>query len=68
MIEWDIVVGFSGVVFVVVKDGCIIKKEVYGYSKKYEGLELLRCLIKMKICMMFDLVLNIKMYVINFVL
>lgn len=37
MIEKDIAAGFPGAVLVVVKDGRVIKKKAYGYSKKYDG-------------------------------
>ncbi|CAN2254585.1 amidase hydrolyzing N-acetylmuramyl-L-Ala bond of MurNAc peptides [Bacillus subtilis] len=68
MIERDIAAGFPGAVLVVVKDGRIIKKEAYGYSKKYEGSELLRRPVKMKTHTMFDLASNTKMYATNFAL
>lgn len=68
MIERDIAAGFPGAVLVVVKDGRIIKKEAYGYSKKYEGSELLRRPTKMKTRTMFDLASNTKMYATNFAL
>ena len=41
MIEKDIAAGFPGAVLVVVKDGRVIKKKAYGYSKKYDGNTLL---------------------------
>ncbi len=44
------------------------KKEAYGYSKKYEGSELLRRPAKMKTRTMFDLASNTKMYATNFAL
>ncbi len=68
MIERDIAAGFPGAVLVVVKDGRIIKKAAYGYSKKYEGSELLRRPAKMKTRTMFDLASNTKMYATNFAL
>lgn len=68
MIERDVEAGFPGAVLVIVKDGRIIKKEAYGYSKKYEGSELLRRPVKMKNHTMFDLASNTKMYATNFAL
>ncbi|AZV49181.1 penicillin binding protein PBP4B [Bacillus halotolerans] len=68
MIERDIAAGFPGAVLVVVKDGRMIKKEAYGYSKKYDGAELLRRPAKMKTRTMFDLASNTKMYAANFAL
>ncbi|MGF7535812.1 penicillin binding protein PBP4B [Bacillus mexicanus] len=68
MIERDVAAGFPGAVLVVVKDGRIIKKEAYGYSKKYEETELLRRPVKMKTRAMFDLASNTKMYATNFAL
>ncbi|KAA6448839.1 penicillin binding protein PBP4B [Bacillus atrophaeus] len=68
MIEHDIAAGFPGAVLVVVKDGRIIKKKAYGYSKKYDGDTLLRHPMKMKTDTMFDLASNTKMYAANFAL
>lgn len=37
MIEKDIAAGFPGAVLIVVKDGRVIKKKAYGYSKNMTG-------------------------------
>ncbi|MBT2574712.1 penicillin binding protein PBP4B [Bacillus sp. ISL-51] len=68
MIEKDIAAGFPGAVLVVVKDGRVIKKKAYGYSKKYDGDTLLHRPEKMKTTTMFDLASNTKMYAVNFAL
>ncbi|MCP6684010.1 penicillin binding protein PBP4B [Bacillus nakamurai] len=68
MIEKDIAAGFPGAVLVVVKDGRVIKKKAYGYSKKYDGDTLLHHPKKMKTTTMFDLASNTKMYAANFAL
>lgn len=68
MIEKDIAAGFPRAVLVVVKDGRVIKKKAYGYSKKYDGNTLLSRPKKMKTSTMFDLASNTKMYAANFAL
>ncbi|MDA1478101.1 penicillin binding protein PBP4B [Bacillus changyiensis] len=68
LIEKDIRAGFPGATLIVIKDSMIVKKEAYGYKKKYNRLNLLRHPRKMKTDTMFDLASNTKMYAINFAL
>ena len=69
LINDDVEQGFPGAVLVVVKDGKIIKKSAYGYSRKFsdEG-ELLSDPVKMDTQTLFDLASNTKMFATNFAL
>nr|MDH3155798.1 penicillin binding protein PBP4B [Bacillus licheniformis] len=68
LIEQDVKAGFPGGALILIKDGKIIKKEVYGYKQKYNGLIALKHPKKMKANTMFDLASNTKMYAVNFAL
>ncbi len=67
MIEKDIAGRIPGAVLVVVKDGRVIKKKAYGYSKNMTGTPFIPS-EKMKTSTMFDLASNTKMYAANFAL
>lgn len=66
LIQADIDAGFPGAVLVVAKDGEIIKRSAYGYSRKYDDAgKLLPRPVKMTSDTMFDLASNTKMFATN---
>ena len=54
--------GFPGAVLMVAKDGKIVFEQAYGYSKKYEGLNLLSEFEDMQLDTLFDLASLTKIY------
>ena len=54
--------GFPGAVIMIAKDGKIVYQKAYGYSKKYEGVNLLNQFDDMQLKTMFDLASLTKIY------
>lgn len=67
LINQDINNGFPGAALVVIKDGKIVKQDVYGYKLKYdESGNLLKQFIPLESETIFDLASNSKMYATNY--
>ncbi|RPJ66828.1 penicillin binding protein PBP4B [Alteromonas sediminis] len=69
LIQQDVKNGFPGAVLLVVKDGEIVKRTAYGYSRKYAdgGIPLTQP-VEMKTDTLFDLASNTKMFATNLAL
>lgn len=69
LIENDVKRGFPGAVLVVIKDGNVVKRSAYGFSRKYaEGGKPLSNPVPMTVEHSFDLASNTKMYATNLAL
>ena len=68
LIQRDIAAGFPGAALIVIKDGQIVKRSAYGYSKKFSGNTPLPQFQKTQNDTLFDLASNTKMYATNFAL